>query len=648
MNTILNSLNDKQEEAVLTTQGPVLIIAGAGSGKTRALTHRVAYLISKGVKPENILAVTFTNKAAQEMADRIRSLLNIQFPVSNFQLPFIGTFHSFCAKILRSEASKIGFTKYFTIFDDDDSTTLLKDIMKELDINTKQFPAPMIMNMISGLKSELIDSENYEGENSAEPFPKTIYKIYSLYEKRLKESNALDFDDLIMKTVYLFRSHQAVLEKYQDRFLYIHVDEYQDTNTAQYELTRLLAKKHGNLFVIGDDAQSIYSFRNADFRNILNFEKDWPQARIIVLDENYRSTKNILESANAVISKNFLQKPKNLWTNNSEGGKIEYVIMPDEKQEAAFITAKIQEMLETGISLKEIAVLYRTNAQSRAIEEVLLEENIPYKIIGGIKFYQRKEIKDMVAYLRCILNPNDLLSLKRIINVPARGIGKVTLLKYLSNRNSNSGLNILKNQEGIEKFEKTLQELRDSLKTLTPPLFIKELIIKTKYETYLKESFLDYETRIENIKELQTLASRFVEYEPTEGLSKMLEEIALAQDQDENKQSDNLLHLMTLHAAKGLEFKHVFIVGMEEGIFPHAKSMFDPASLEEERRLCYVGITRSKEGLWLIRAKQRRIWGDSQRNMESRFLKEIPETLLNISDFVGEENEDEEDNLVDW
>lgn len=684
-NPILDPLNDKQKEAVLATEGPVLIIAGAGSGKTRALTHRVAYLISKGVKPENILAVTFTNKAAQEMAERINALTTYNLQPTTYNNPFIGTFHSFCAKILRNEALNLNYTKYFTIFDDDDSMSLLKEVMKELNINSKQFSAPMVMNVISGLKSELIGPENYEGKDSAEPFPRTIYKIYSLYENRLKESNAFDFDDLIMKTVELFRRHPRILEKYQERFRYIHIDEYQDTNTAQYELTRLLALKHKNLFVIGDDAQSIYSWRRADFRNILNFEKDWPQAKVIILDENYRSTKTILETANAVIAQNLLQKPKNLWTRNPEGAKIECVILPNEQEEAAFIVAKIQELLESGCSLKDIAVLYRTNAQSRAVEESLLEENIPYKIIGGIKFYQRKEIKDIIAYLRFILNPNDLAALKRIINVPARGIGKITFLKYLSRRNSGksdfpgkSDFKAPKEQETLKKFEKTIEELRESLSSSTLPLFIKELIKKIKYEEYLEESFLDFEMRVENIKELQGLSRRFMDQGPIEGLAKMLEEISLAQDQDEInpptfsqdtalrkkdlkypftritkpqntwegggvKEKNNLLHLMTLHAAKGLEFKYVFIAGMEEGIFPHAKSMFDPSSLEEERRLCYVGITRSKEGLWLLRASRRQLWGDTQRNMASRFLKEIPESFLNIADFSGDEYDDEDD-----
>ena len=667
MNPVLGPLNEKQKEAVLNTEGPVLIIAGAGSGKTRALTHRVAYLISKGVKLENILAVTFTNKAAQEMAERINALTSYNLKPKTYNLPFIGTFHSFCAKILRNEALNLNYTKYFTIFDDDDSMSLLKEVMKELNINSKQFPAPMVMSVISGLKSELIGPENYEGKDSAEPFPRTIYKIYALYENRLKESNAFDFDDLIMKTVKLFRKHPKILEKYQERFRYIHIDEYQDTNTAQYELTRLLALKHKNLFVIGDDAQSIYSWRNADFRNILNFERDWPQAKVIVLDENYRSTKTILETANSVIAQNFMQKPKNLWTQNAEGAKIECVILPNEREEAAYIVAKIEELLANGCSLKDIAVLYRTNAQSRAVEEALLEENIPYKIIGGIKFYQRKEIKDIIAYLRLLLNPNDLVSLKRIINVPARGIGKVTFLKYLSHRNSEksdfpgkSDFNAPKEQETLKKFEKIIEELRESLSSLTLPLFIKELIKKIKYEEYLEESFLDSEMRLENIKELQGLARRFMDIEPIEGLAKMLEEISLAQDQDEIKppafsqgtvphrvkEKNNLLHLMTLHAAKGLEFKFVFIAGMEEGIFPNAKSMFDPASLEEERRLCYVGITRSKEGLWLLRANRRQLWGDIQKNIASRFLKEIPESLLNIADLGGDEYDDEDDTLI--
>ena len=648
---ILSPLNDRQKEAVCTTEGPVLIIAGAGSGKTRALTHRVAYLMLRGIPPENILAVTFTNKAAGEMAARIRELISNSSLLTS-TLPFIGTFHSFCAKILRLEAHKLGYTKHFTILDDDDSLSLLKEIMKELNVPAKQFPPAMIMNIISGLKSELVGTDDYEGKSSDEAFPQTVYRVYDQYEKRLRESNAFDFDNLIMKTVELFRNNPSVLKKYQNRFRYIHVDEYQDTNTAQYELTRLLAGASRNLFVIGDDAQSIYSWRNADFRNILNFERDWPDAKVIVLDENYRSTQNILSGANAVIAHNRLQKPKNLWTKNQKGGRIEYVVLPSEREEAEFIVSHIASLLKEGGSLGDVAVLYRTNAQSRAIEEALLEQSIPYRIIGGTKFYKRKEVKDILAYLRLIQNPADLLALKRVINVPARGIGKMAFLRYSARIGTGQemsrsvGTESARERDSVEKFETLMSELRGRLSQTPLPLLIKELIKKIRYEEYLEESFPDSDSRIENIRELAGLSRRFEDEHPADALSRMLEEASLMSAQDEMTERKDILHLMTLHAAKGLEFSFVFVTGVEEGIFPHAKSLFDAVQLEEERRLCYVGITRSKERLWLLRARRRMLWGSVQANPESRFLKEIPKELLNVTNLAGDdffgEDEDEE------
>ena len=636
---ILDPLNSRQREAVLATEGPVLIIAGAGSGKTKALTHRVAYLLSRGVHPENILAVTFTNKAAREMKDRITLLVERNRPRGAGD-PFIGTFHSFCVRILRSEAMYIGYTRSFTIFDDDDSISLIKEILKEVNVNPKQFPAAMVLGIISGLKSELIESSGYEGRDSSEMFPKIIYRVFDLYEKRLKNSNAMDFDDLITKTVLLFRGHPDILEKYQSRFRYIHIDEYQDTNTAQYELSKLLAARYKNIFVIGDDAQSIYSWRNADFRNILNFEKDFPDSRVIVLDENYRSTKTILEGANAVISQNTLQKQKKLWTQKPDGEKIEYVILPTELSEAEFVASEIERLSKAGKELEDIAVLYRTNAQSRAVEEILLSKKIPYSLIGGIKFYRRKEIKDITSYLRLIANPNDQLALRRVINVPPRGIGKITLLKFLGSRERiSTGERPKSGQEAtsVGVFENILSDLRGSALILPPHLLVREIVKKISYEEYLEDAFLDSEMRIENIREFEALASRFSEGSPSEELIRMLEEISLVQDADTARETGKKgVTLMTLHAAKGLEFPVVFITGMEEGIFPHSKSLFDPGSLEEERRLCYVGLTRAKEKVWLLRAYRRRVWGDHQINSPSRFVKEIPEHLLNVTDAAGD------------
>lgn len=648
MDSILSELNSRQKEAVLATEGPLLILAGAGSGKTKALTHRVAYLISQGIQPENILAITFTNKAADEMKERVDKLLgaggmspdNASFAIS--PLPYLGTFHAFCARILRHEAPKIGYTKHFTIYDEDDSLGLLKEAMKELDINTKQFPPGMIGHMISRLKSECILPEEFEGKHSDEIFPQTVYKIYSGYQERLKNANAFDFDDLIVAVVKIFETRTDVLEKYQERFRYIHVDEYQDTNTAQYKLMYLLAKKYRNLAVVGDDAQSIYSFRNADFRNILNFEKDWPDAKVIVLDENYRSTKKILDAANHVIGQNVHQKQKNLWTQQQDGEFLELALLPSERGEAEFIVTEIESLMAHGRTPRDFVVLYRTNAQSRVIEEALLAHGFPYKIIGGVKFYSRKEIKDMIAYLRFCVNPRDMVSLKRIINVPPRGIGTATFLKY-----SQGGIGRLNEKErvNVSEFETLMAVLKDALGTMKASDIVEFLIKKTKYEAYLEDLSNEAEARIENIRELKSLAKKFDELEPPNGTLAMLEEVALLAGQDAVQNDKNVIHLMTLHAAKGLEFPVVFIAGLEDGIFPHAKSLFDPNALEEERRLCYVGITRAKEKVYLCGARRRTIWGERSANPPSRFLSEIPKELVKVREDVGFEDEEEEDDL---
>lgn len=621
--TILKDLNEKQKEAVLATEGPVLILAGAGSGKTKCLTHRIAYLIYQGAAPESILAVTFTNKASQEMADRVRHLLNHQPSTIGYQLSFIGTFHSFCVKILRENAAKAGYTKTFSIFDDGDSLSLIKEVMSELAVNQKQFPAGMICKVISNLKNELITPEEYSLKTSGEYFATTLHKIYSLYQKKIIESNALDFDDLIMKTVELFRNNQDILESYQNRFRYINVDEYQDTNHAQYILIKLLAEKYRNIAVVGDDAQAIYGFRGADFQNILNFEKDWPEAKVVILDQNYRSTQNILDAAYAVISKNRMQKEKKLWTENANGEQIEIIFAGDEKEEAKLIMEKIKNLFHEGYPPKDLAVLFRTNAQTRILEEALLYNNFPYKIVGGIKFYERKEVKDIIAYLRIIFNSGDMLSLKRIINIPTRGIGKTMLLKYLAK----SALNFSE-QEKIFKFEYLLKELREKIEIFPSSEFIKFLIKKINYEGYLKDFSDEAESRWENVKEILSLAKKYDEYKSKEGIEKMLEDISLISDQDEIKDKANVLHLLTIHSAKGLEFPFVFIAGMEDGIFPHSRSLIDPAQLEEERRLCYVALTRAKKKLFLTLASRRLLFGSVQANPPSRFLGELPENIL--------------------
>ncbi|MFY9462284.1 MAG: UvrD-helicase domain-containing protein [Candidatus Sungiibacteriota bacterium] len=654
MDPILDGLNDKQKEAVMTIDGPVLIIAGAGAGKTKALTHRVAYLISQGIAPENILAVTFTNKAAGEMRERIRRLTyNLQ--PTTYNPPFIGTFHAFCVSILRKECSKIGFSKNFSIFDDDDSLSLLKEVMKELNIPVKQYPPGMIAHVISGLKNELLTPEDYSREAGDGIFPKTVFQIYAEYQKRLTRANAFDFDDLIMKVVCLFKERADVLEEYQNRFRYIHVDEFQDTNASQYLLVSELAKKHGNVFVIGDDAQSIYSWRGADWRNIFNFEKEQPGAKVFFLEQNYRSTQTILNAANYLITNNRSQKKKKLWTENGAGPLVSIIPTASERVEARRIAEEIIRLTKNGArSLGDFAVLYRTNAQSRALEEALLESSLSYVIIGGIKFFQRKEIKDIVAYLRYLANPSDHVSLKRIINLPPRGIGRSAFLNYVSDKNKRTAG---KEKTAIEKFEKLAQDLRKEAEKSRPSQFIKALIKKIRYREYLDDGSDRAGERWENIQELVSLSCRFDEETPKEGLAQLLEDIALVSYDDvpalngrahrpRAPTQNEKISLMTMHAAKGLEFPVVFIAGLEEGIFPHAKSLLEPSALEEERRLCYVGITRAKEKLYLSWAGRRTLFGDIQANIPSRFLKEIPDECVEIRETPEEYDVEREDETL--
>ncbi len=642
---ILGPLNEKQREAVTAVHGPVLIIAGAGSGKTKALTHRVAYLVSQGVKPENILAVTFTNKAADEMRNRIRALTNNQQLTTNNSL-FVGTFHSFCASVLRAEYAKIGFRKNFTIFDDDDSLSLVKEVMRGLNVSSKQYQPGMMGHVISGLKNQLIGPEEYALEYSTDVFTKTVSRVYAEYQKKLKDANAFDFDDLIMQVVLLFRKSPDILEKYQNHYKYLHVDEFQDTNLPQYLLVRLLAKKHGNIFVIGDDGQAIYGWRGADWRNILNFEKDWPGARVIFLEQNYRSTKTILAAANHLIRHNALQKEKNLWTDNADGVRLTLNLVENERREAEAIAEEIVRLTkEENKRPEDVAVLYRTNAQSRALEEALIEYSLPYVIIGGIKFFQRKEIKDIVAYLRYLVNPSDYVSLRRIINLPPRGIGKVAFLNYVSGKKKlSSGKEAL----GIEKFDHLIDALRRESEKLTASKFIKALLQKIRYREYLDDGRELARERWENVQELVSLAAHFDELGQEGGITKLLEEIALVSFEDRGnpgERAQGKTTLMTMHAAKGLEFPVVFITGMEEGIFPHAKSFADPASLEEERRLCYVAITRAKEKLYLSRASRRMLFGEIQSNIPSRFLKEIPGECVEVKE-LNEDDDYEDDAFI--
>ena len=661
MQNILENLNPAQKEAVETTEGAVLIIAGAGSGKTKALTHRVAYLIrEKKVAPRNILAVTFTNKAAQEMKERVASLLtdsNLRMPfestnLKNYELPVMGTFHSICVRILRHEIEKIGYKKSFNIFDTQDQEALMKKVMKEMEINIDQFKPKAMLGAISKAKNELIDAEMFQSRIGGY-YEEIVSKVYTQYQKRLKEQDALDFDDILMLIVKLFQKFPEVLEKYQNLFRYIMVDEYQDTNHAQYALVAMLAKKWGNLCVVGDDWQGIYSWRGANIQNILDFEKDYPQAKVIKLEQNYRSTQNILDAAYGVISKNVNRKDKEIWTDNKGGHLLSAYEARDERDEAEFLIAEIQKMIgesamrslgtarDGKLRLSDFVVLYRTNAQSRIVEEAMLRNSIPYRIIGGLKFYQRKEVKDVIAYLRLIQNFNDEVSLERIINEPRRGVGDVSLGKWLSFAKENN-LNYIEAGLKINDSSKLHVSKIDAIKKFCDFIIRgKEKIAKTKvtdliefvftesgYEKFLLDGTDEGQTRYENVRELLTVSKKYDEYAGEEGLSLFLEEVALIADTDNIDQASEAVHLMTLHSAKGLEFKVVFIVGLEEGILPHSRSLIDHNEMEEERRLMYVGITRAKEKVYLVYTRERNIYGSTQINSPSRFLDDIPENLI--------------------
>jgi len=613
MTNILSSLNPKQKEAVTIMRGPVLVIAGPGSGKTKCLTHRIAYLIEQGIAPNNILAVTFTNKAAQEMRERVNHLTK-SAPYKS--ISNIGTFHAICLQILRQQIDKLGYQKNFVIYDESDQLALVKQTLKDLQINPDQFKPATVRETISRAKDELIDWAAYQ-DQAQEYFPKTIARIYQTYQKSLQKANALDFDDLIMLTVQLFEKHPDILEKYQNQWPYILVDEAHDTNLSQYTLTNLLAQKSQNLWLIADPDQSIYSWRGADFRNILNFEKDYAQAKTILLEQNYRSTKNILEASHHIITKNSQRKDKNLWTENPAGPPINLIQAENEEQESNFLIEEMENLMRQGLNLKDFTVLYRTNAQSRAVEEAFLKANFPYKIIGGIRFYDRKEIKDILAYLKLIANPNDLISCQRIINTPPRRLPKFA-------KNVQELYSIKDRPEPLQDFYRLIDSCRQVKQKKSLTDLINFVIKKTDYEKYIRDGSEQGEYRWENIKELFTVASK---YDKT-GLEKFLEEITLLSSPDEIESGKNLVNLMTLHCAKGLEFPIVFMVGCEDGIFPHSKSFFNPEQMEEERRLCYVGITRAKQKAYLTFTSQRRLWGQIMVNPPSRFLGDIPDHLI--------------------
>jgi len=607
---IFKGLNAKQKEAVEATEGPVLILAGAGSGKTKALTHRLAHLIfDKHILGENILAVTFTNKAAGEMAKRIALLLN----VADARLPWLGTFHSICVKILRREIHLLGFANDFTIFDADDSLRAIKNCLKQMNLDDKKFNPKAIQYFICGAKNELLDASSYK-QFAADFFQETVAKVYEKYEKLLKSSDALDFDDLIGKTVELFEKNPSILEKYQNRFKYILVDEYQDTNHAQYIFLKLLASKNRNIFAIGDDWQSIYSFRGAKFQNILDFKKDYPDAKVIYLEENYRSLSPILVSAQAVIEHNELRSKKEIFSSRGAGAPVMVIEASDKIGEINFILDEI-ESLAAGESrgLNNFVILYRINSQSRLFEEALLKRGLPYRIIGGVRFYDRKEIKDIVAYLRLSANPQDVISLSRIVNFPPRGIGEKTLEKIL--------IDPEKVRQENQKFARFC-DFMDRLRALPPdtslPDLIDQVAIRSGYRDYLSDGSIESQTRLENIEELKLAAAEYA------NLGDFLEAVSLVSDIDKYNRDENALTLMTVHSAKGLEFPVVFISGLEEGVFPHSRSLDSQMDLEEERRLLYVGMTRAMDRLYLTYAKTKITYGRIELCIPSRFLGELP------------------------
>ena len=645
MNPLLQGMNDRQAEAVQSTEGPLLIMAGAGSGKTRVLTHRIAYLIEeKMVNPWNILAITFTNKAAREMRERAIDLN------PRTQDTLIATFHSMCVRILRRDADHIGYNRNFTIVDPGEQRTLMKRILKELNVDPKKFTERTILGTISNSKNDLVTAESY-AKNANDLYTEIVAKAYKRYETELKRSESMDFDDLIMNTILLFDKNPDVLAYYQGKFQYIHVDEYQDTNHAQYQLVQLLAKRFKNLCVVGDADQSIYGWRGADMQNILDFEQDYPEAKVVLLEENYRSTKTILQAANEVINNNKKRRPKKLWTQNADGENIIYHRSGDEREEANFVAGQINhELQENKRQYSDFAVLYRTNAQSRAIEEALLKSNIPYTMVGGTKFYSRKEIRDVVAYLNVIANVRDNISFERIVNEPKRGVGPKaleTLRDFAAQQNvslleasRDVTLSSLKGKAASELFNlaHTLLNLADDVDQFTITELVEKVLDKTTYKKALEvqTTSLEAQNRLENIEEFLTVTKSFDDKEAenaVEGetgldkLSRFLNDLSLVADTDSYDETSQVT-LMTLHAAKGLEFPVVFLVGMEEGVFPLSRQAEDEDELEEERRLAYVGITRTEEVLYMTNASSRMLFGRSSYNQPSRFLREIDDELL--------------------
>jgi DNA helicase II / ATP-dependent DNA helicase PcrA len=646
----LEQLNPPQREAVLHGDGPLLILAGAGSGKTRVITCRIAHLVrERGVDPSNILAVTFTNKAANEMRERVERMIDAQL-----NRLWISTFHSSCVRILRQHVDRLGLKRTFTIFDETDRSSLIKTCAADLRIDTERYQPRMLGAKISSLKNNLTDAEQFIKTGSGFGFDDAVGRLYELYEQRLRESGGLDFDDLLMQSVRLFEKHQDVLGWYQGIFHHILIDEYQDTNRAQYRLIRLLTMQHKNLCVVGDDDQSIYKFRGADITNILNFEKDYPDARVIKLEQNYRSTGNILGAAGAVVAKNLGRKPKELWTRKQGGDTILCYEAADEKDESRFICGAVRKETEEGRSLRQIAVLYRTNAQSRALEDGLRNWGIPYRIFGGLRFYDRKEIKDVIAYLRVLQNNADAVSFRRIVNVPARGIGDTTVdrIESAAARAGVSAYQAAADPAAAEvstaagkklrEFHAMMERLRSAMETTTLTELVRRVIVESGYgEALEKENTIEARVRLENLNELMTATEDFQEQRRDATLASFLDQVALITDLEQKtaagkgRNDTDSVTLMTLHNAKGLEFSVVFLAGMEEGLFPHSRSAESEEELEEERRLCYVGITRAKERLILTHASERRLYGYPQANMMSRFISEIPAGMMEFTSASG-------------
>ena len=620
----LDNLNKEQKEAVIHIDGPMLVLAGAGSGKTKVLTSRIAYLIENGVNPRNILAITFTNKAAKEMKDRVINLIG---PSANYIQ--ISTFHSLGLKMIKENYNVLGYDKNFTILDSDDTLTVVKKIIKEMNLNPQFYNAKAIRNKISSAKNELMSVSEF----SHVEFDKVIVRIFEKYNKILKVNNSVDFDDLLVLPIQLLNNSE-VLDRYQELYKYILIDEYQDTNEAQYKFTKKLASKYKNLFVVGDNDQAIYAFRGANFKNILNFEKDYPNCKTILLEENYRSTKMILNAANSVIKNNKERKDKNLWSNNPDGNKIKYIMADSDKEEVNYISSKIKELNNNGVNYEDIAILYRTNAQSRLIEEEMLKNNIPYRVIGSFYFYNRKEIKDLLCYLRLINNPHDDISLIRVINVPKRGIG-VKTMENLDAKSNELGISLFDTIN--EGKELTFKNLILKMKEESENLSLTEMVDLVLNESGIKQELVNEKTlesdiRLENLEEFKSITKNYEEEFGVISLSDFLNEISLVSDMSEHQESKNKVSLMTVHSVKGLEFDYVFVECMEEGIFPHYNAINDGSrsAIEEERRLCYVAITRAKKDLWLLNAKRRMLFGNTQTNLPSRFVEEIDPKYLEI------------------